>query len=76
MNFIAVGRDFSDYKAREAELARAQELLRQSQKMEAVGQLTGAWRMTSTISSRGSAAVSKWFRCAWRRAASVMSIAT
>ena len=40
-NFIAVGRDLSDYKAREAELAKAHEQLRQSQKMEAVGQLTG-----------------------------------
>jgi PAS domain S-box-containing protein len=41
VNFIAVGRDLSDYKAREAELVNAQDLLRQSQKMEAVGQLTG-----------------------------------
>lgn len=41
VNFIAVGRDLSEYKARETELAQAQELLRQSQKMEAVGQLTG-----------------------------------
>lgn len=40
-NFIAVGRDISDAKAREAELEQAQEALRQSQKMEAVGQLTG-----------------------------------
>ncbi|AWN44059.1 PAS domain S-box protein [Methylobacterium durans] len=40
-NFIAVGRDLSTVKAREAELASAQETLRQSQKMEAVGQLTG-----------------------------------
>lgn len=41
VNFIAVGRDLSDAKAREAELARAQDALRQSQKMEAMGQLTG-----------------------------------
>lgn len=41
VNFIAVGRDLSDYKAREAELAEAQEQLRQAQKIEAIGQLTG-----------------------------------
>jgi PAS domain S-box-containing protein len=41
MNFIAVGRDLSHVKAREAELEQAQGALRQSQKMEAVGQLTG-----------------------------------
>jgi PAS domain S-box-containing protein len=41
VNFIAVGRDLSHVKAREAELEQAQEALRQSQKMEAVGQLTG-----------------------------------
>ena len=40
-NFIAVGRDLSLAKAREAELAAAQEALRQSQKMEAMGSLTG-----------------------------------
>lgn len=40
-NFIAVGRDLADYKARERELLHAQEALRQSQKMEAVGHLTG-----------------------------------
>ena len=40
-NFIAVGRDLSDDKARERELLEAQEALRQAQKMEAVGQLTG-----------------------------------
>lgn len=40
-NFIAVGRDLSVTKAREAELHAAQEALRQSQKMEAMGQLTG-----------------------------------
>ena len=40
-NFIAVGRDLSHAKAREAELQAAQEALRQSQKMEAMGSLTG-----------------------------------
>ncbi len=40
-NFVAVGRDLTDTKARTAELENAQEALRQSQKMEAVGQLTG-----------------------------------
>ena len=41
VNFIAVGRDTTVDKAREAEVAQAQEALRQSQKMEAMGQLTG-----------------------------------
>ncbi|MGF7154277.1 PAS domain S-box protein [Novosphingobium gossypii] len=40
-NFVAVGRDLTDTKARAAELDTAREALRQSQKMEAVGQLTG-----------------------------------
>jgi signal transduction histidine kinase len=37
----AVGRDVTAEKARQAELQTAQEALRQSQKMEAMGQLTG-----------------------------------
>ena len=41
VHFIAVGRDMTEDKAREQQLATAQEALRQSQKMEAVGQLTG-----------------------------------
>lgn len=40
-NFIAVGRDLTEDKAREHQLMQAQDALRQSQKMEAVGQLTG-----------------------------------
>ena len=40
-NFVAVGRDLSEAKAREADLEIAREALRQSQKMEAMGSLTG-----------------------------------
>ncbi|GGX79710.1 PAS domain S-box protein [Massilia dura] len=40
-HFVTVGRDLSLNKAREAELEQAQQALRQAQKMEAVGQLTG-----------------------------------
>jgi PAS domain S-box-containing protein len=39
--FYAVGRDVTEEKARREELEQAQEALRQAQKMEAVGQLTG-----------------------------------
>lgn len=39
--FYAVGRDVTPEKAAAAELEQAQEALRQSQKMEAMGQLTG-----------------------------------
>ncbi len=41
VNFIAVGRDLSDYHRRELELLQTQEALRQSQKLESMGQLTG-----------------------------------
>lgn len=40
-NFIAVGRDMSLVKAKEQALLQAEEQLRQSQKLEAMGQLTG-----------------------------------
>lgn len=40
-NFIAIGRDLTEDKAREAELVQTQEALRQSQKLESMGQLTG-----------------------------------
>ncbi|HEU0066423.1 MAG TPA: PAS domain-containing protein [Sphingomonas sp.] len=39
--FYAIARDITERKAKESELAEAQDALRQSQKMEAVGQLTG-----------------------------------
>lgn len=41
VNFIAIGRDLSEDKAREEELLQTQEALRQSQKLESMGQLTG-----------------------------------
>jgi PAS domain S-box-containing protein len=41
VNFVAIGRDLSHVKAREADLEQAQDALRQSQKMEAMGSLTG-----------------------------------
>lgn len=41
MNFVAVGRDLTEAKARDADLEIAREALRQSQKMEAMGSLTG-----------------------------------
>ncbi len=41
VNFVAVGRDLSEAKAREADLEIARDALRQSQKMEAMGSLTG-----------------------------------
>ncbi|MBM3929190.1 MAG: PAS domain S-box protein, partial [Sphingomonadales bacterium] len=41
LNFVAVGRDLSEAKEREADLQAAQDALRQSQKMEAMGSLTG-----------------------------------
>lgn len=40
-NFVAVGRDLTEAKEREADLEIAREALRQSQKMEAMGSLTG-----------------------------------
>ncbi|SCY94056.1 PAS domain S-box-containing protein [Paracoccus tibetensis] len=40
-SFIAIGRDLTEAKARERDLQQAQAALRQSQKLEALGQLTG-----------------------------------
>jgi len=40
-NFVAVGRDLTEAKEREADLEIARDALRQSQKMEAMGSLTG-----------------------------------
>lgn len=41
ISFIAIGRDLTDARAREHDLYQAQSALRQSQKLEALGQLTG-----------------------------------
>ncbi|PXA99135.1 hybrid sensor histidine kinase/response regulator [Nostoc sp. 3335mG] len=41
LNFVAVGRDLTEAKAREVDLEIARDALRQSQKMEAMGSLTG-----------------------------------
>ena len=41
LNFVAVGRVLSEARLRQVEIQTAQEALRQSQKMEAMGQLTG-----------------------------------
>lgn len=41
LNFVAVGRDLTEAKEREADLEIARDALRQSQKMEAMGSLTG-----------------------------------
>ncbi|KQN27007.1 histidine kinase [Sphingomonas sp. Leaf33] len=41
VNFVAVGRDLTEAKVKEADLLAAQDALRQSQKMEAMGSLTG-----------------------------------
>jgi PAS domain S-box-containing protein len=48
---LGVGRDATEQRARERALAEAEDALRQSQKMEAVGQLTGGLAHDLTICS-------------------------
>jgi hypothetical protein len=47
IGFAKITRDLTERRETQLQLERSREQLFQSQKMEAIGQLTGAWRTTS-----------------------------
>ena len=65
----ANGRETTALHERSEELRKAEEALRQSQKMEAVGSSPAAWRTTSTTCWPASPAAWSWCASAWQTAA-------